>query len=157
MWLHRGCTGLSKSAFLLVTQSTDSFYYPHCHLDIQDKEISSLKDAIASLSKDLTVMKSLIDISSKSSDHTTASAPAPAPGTSDTYNIVDVLTHNIVQLVDTATHIKGNILDLVLVNSENIVSGVKVGSNLLVNSSSDHFLIFLLIAEITSATNHQVL
>ena len=82
MWLHRGCAGLSKSAFLLVTQSTDSFYCPHCRLDIQDKEISSLKDAIASLSKDLTVIKSLIDISSKSSDYTTASAPAP--GTSDT-------------------------------------------------------------------------
>ena len=65
-----------------------------------------------------------------------------------------LFTHNIVQLVDTATHIKGNILDLVLVNSENIVSGVKVGSNLLVNSSSDHFLISFSILSVNSR-NHK--
>ena len=63
-------------------------------------------------------------------------------------------SHNIVQLVDTATHTKGNILDLVLVNLENIISGVKAGSNLLVNSSSDHFLISFSILSVNSR-NHQ--
>ena len=50
-----------------------------------------------------------------------------------------VFDHNLVQLVDSPTHVKGNTLDLVLCNSTNLISDVLIGSNeLSVGLQSDH-------------------
>ena len=66
-WIHRQCAGLSSSAFDVVRKSTSPFYCPHCRLDIQAKEINSLKVMISALTSDLSSIKSHPALSSSPS------------------------------------------------------------------------------------------
>ena len=60
-WLHRGCAGLSKSAFQLVSTTSEPFYCPHCALSSQRKEIVALKASVDQLfSKEIVFLKSTI-------------------------------------------------------------------------------------------------
>ena len=52
-----------------------------------------------------------------------------------------VFNLNLTQLIDQPTHINGNILDLILTNTENLVCNVSVYSTPPFLISSDHFLI----------------
>ena len=52
-WLHRGCAGLTKTAFSTVSRSEDPFFCPHCRLDYHNKEITFLKDTLKSLMEEL--------------------------------------------------------------------------------------------------------
>ena len=57
-WLHRGCAGLSRSAFLSASKSDSKFLCPHCHLCDLTSEVVSLKSIVANLSKELASIKS---------------------------------------------------------------------------------------------------
>ena len=48
-WLHRKCAGLSKQAFLVVSQPSVKFICPRCRLDHNEKELGKLKDKIVEL------------------------------------------------------------------------------------------------------------
>ena len=48
-WLHRKCAGLSKQAFLEVSQPSVKFICPRCRLDHNEKELGKLKDKIVEL------------------------------------------------------------------------------------------------------------
>ena len=52
-WLHRGCAGLSKKAFNVMTEP---YYCPHCLLSDLKKEIASLKDVVQILKLELTTL-----------------------------------------------------------------------------------------------------
>lgn len=58
-WLHRCCAGLSKAAFSRLEGSTEKFYCPHCRLQDQAVEISCLKEALASLQRDVAALQDL--------------------------------------------------------------------------------------------------
>uniref|UniRef100_A0A1X7TNR6 PHD-type domain-containing protein n=1 Tax=Amphimedon queenslandica TaxID=400682 RepID=A0A1X7TNR6_AMPQE len=58
-WLHRCCAGLSKAAFSGLEGSAEKFYCPHCRLQDQADEISSLKEALASLQRDVAALQDL--------------------------------------------------------------------------------------------------
>ena len=51
-----------------------------------------------------------------------------------------VFQNNLSQLIHTPTHLKGNILDLVLTNSDELISNVEVTPPCH-NMSSDHYII----------------
>ena len=55
-WLHRRCAGLSKSAFLELSESDRLFLCPHCRLNTQERELASLKDLVSNLSSHLTLV-----------------------------------------------------------------------------------------------------
>ena len=55
-WLHRGCAGLSKSAFLSLNGSSVPFACVHCRLNQQEKEISQLKNLVSKITADLTAL-----------------------------------------------------------------------------------------------------
>ncbi len=56
-WLHRQCVGLSSQAFKVLGESTRPYSCPHCELDSQKYEITSLKNEIASLKSVLTTFQ----------------------------------------------------------------------------------------------------
>ena len=56
-WLHRTCASLSKPAFDLACKSNNPFFCPNCRLDVQDKEILSLKSTINNLATELASLK----------------------------------------------------------------------------------------------------
>ena len=60
-WLHRGCAGLSKAAFLAATVSPDPFLCPHCRLVAQSSELSALKSSVNALSLELSSLKAVVD------------------------------------------------------------------------------------------------
>ena len=60
-WLHSGCAGLSKSAFQLVSTTSEPFYCSHCALSSQRKEIVAFKPSVDQLfSKEIVFLKSII-------------------------------------------------------------------------------------------------
>ena len=73
-WLHRQCAGLSKAAFDFASQSQDPFFCPQCRLDIQSRELSTLKAAIATLNEELTAVKNQLSNSQPSPSTTTPSS-----------------------------------------------------------------------------------
>lgn len=53
-----------------------------------------------------------------------------------------VFNNNLIQVINTSTHMKGNLMDLVLTNTDNLIHNLKVPpSHPLI--PSDHYLIFL--------------
>ena len=61
MWLQRGCIGLSKSGFQLVSTTREPFHCPHCALSSQRKEIVALKASVDQLfSREIVFLKSTI-------------------------------------------------------------------------------------------------
>ena len=64
--LHRRCAGLTRSAFIKVCESEEPYCCPHCRLEQQSLELSSLHELVATLSADLAAVKSQLTISSPS-------------------------------------------------------------------------------------------
>ena len=60
-WLHRGCAGLSKAAFLAATVSPDPFLCPRCRLVAQSSELSALQSSVNALSLELSSLKAVVD------------------------------------------------------------------------------------------------
>ena len=61
-WLHRGCAGLSKAAFLAATVSPNPFLCPRCRLVVaQSSELSALKSSVNALSLELSSLKVVVD------------------------------------------------------------------------------------------------
>ena len=64
-WLHRCCAGLSRAAFSKLEGSTEKFSCP-CRLHDQAIEISSLKESLASLQRDVAALQELQSMGNQS-------------------------------------------------------------------------------------------
>lgn len=56
-WLHHQCAGLSKNAFDCLSESDNPFCCPHCRMDRQELELSSLRDVVTKLSLEIAALK----------------------------------------------------------------------------------------------------
>ncbi len=57
-WIHRQCAGLSKAAFMSLSDIPDSFYCPRCVIRKQDSNITDLRSFIEKLVVDVWVFSS---------------------------------------------------------------------------------------------------
>lgn len=55
--IHRRCAGLSNSAFAKAKESSLDFICPHCQLENQADNISSLKSSVKELSEEIQALK----------------------------------------------------------------------------------------------------
>ena len=55
-WIHCRCAGLTIAAFKSVCESEEPFYCPHCTLDKQSLEISSLCNLVTSLLSEVSTL-----------------------------------------------------------------------------------------------------
>ena len=92
-WLHRGCAGLSKSAFEVARKSDDPFSCTHCRLLFHESEIYTLKSSIKAISAEFSSLKTLV-LSMKSAPNQHSAPPlgqlpppssrgSPSPGHGD--------------------------------------------------------------------------
>ena len=65
-WLHRCCAGLSRAAFSKLEGFTEKFSCPSCRLHDQAIEISSLKESLASLQRDVAALQELQSMGNQS-------------------------------------------------------------------------------------------
>ena len=56
-WLHRGCGGVTKTKFSQLKDSDKPFQCPTFHIEAPTVEIATLKDSLASLSREVTELK----------------------------------------------------------------------------------------------------
>lgn len=60
-WLHRGCAGLTKTKFAQLRDSDKPFHCPKCRIEALALETATLKDSLASLSREVTELKTRLD------------------------------------------------------------------------------------------------
>ena len=60
-WLHRGCAGLSKTAFNNVTESSEPFYCTRCSLSQHKEELNALRTTVDKMTSDLVFLRSTLN------------------------------------------------------------------------------------------------
>ena len=59
-WLHRGCAGLSKTAFKKVTESNDPFSCTCCYLSQHKGELIALRTTVNKMTSELASLSSAL-------------------------------------------------------------------------------------------------
>ena len=59
-WLHRGCAGLSKTAFKKVTESNDPFFCTRCYLSQHKEELIALRTTVDKMASELGSLRSAL-------------------------------------------------------------------------------------------------
>ena len=59
-WLHRKCVGMTRKLYIVLGQSEEAYYCPHCKFNVYQEEINSLKKTIKELSETVSDLKSKV-------------------------------------------------------------------------------------------------